>query len=116
MANRVVITGMGVVSPIGNDVETFWNSLKENKRGFGEITYFDTTDYKVKLAAQVKDFDPKQYICLLYTSWETFVIRSAFSRSLFTFSDRAISSPLLALLRFSAVSLIFPENCVKSTW
>ena len=49
-------------------------------------------------------------------SWETFVIRSAFSRSLFTFSDRAISSPLLALLRFSAVSLIFPENCVKSTW
>lgn len=40
MANRVVITGMGVVSPIGNDVETFWNSLKENKRGFGEITYF----------------------------------------------------------------------------
>ena len=62
MANRVVITGMGVVSPIGNDVETFWNSLKENKRGFGEITYFDTTDYKVKLAAQVKDFDPKQYM------------------------------------------------------
>ena len=44
MANRVVITGMGVVSPIGNDVETFWNSLKENKRGFGEITYFDTFD------------------------------------------------------------------------
>ena len=62
MANRVVITGMGVISPIGNDVETFWNSLKENKRGFGEITYFDTTDYKVKLAAQVKDFDPKQYM------------------------------------------------------
>ncbi len=62
MANRVVITGMGVISPIGNDVETFWNSLKENKRGFGEITYFDTTDYKVKLAAQVKDFDAKQYM------------------------------------------------------
>ncbi len=62
MANRVVITGMGAITPVGNDVETFWNSLKEKKRGFGEITYFDTTDYKVKLAAQVKDFDPKNYM------------------------------------------------------
>lgn len=62
MANRVVITGMGVITPVGNDVETFWNSLKEKKRGFGEITYFDTADYKVKLAAQVKDFDPKDYM------------------------------------------------------
>lgn len=62
MANRVVITGMGAITPVGNDVETFWNSLKEKKRGFGEITYFDTTDCKVKLAAQVKDFDPKNYM------------------------------------------------------
>ena len=57
MANRVVITGMGAITPVGNDVETFWNSLKEKKTGFGEITYFDTADFKVKLAAQVKDFD-----------------------------------------------------------
>lgn len=62
MANRVVITGMGAITPVGNDVETFWNSLKEKKTGFGEITYFDTTDFKVKLAAQVKDFDPKNYM------------------------------------------------------
>lgn len=62
MANRVVITGMGAITPIGNDVETFWNALKEKKRGFGEITYFDTTDYKVKLAAEVKGFDAKQYM------------------------------------------------------
>ena len=53
MANRVVITGMGAITPVGNDVETFWNSLKEKKTGFGEITYFDTADFKVKLAAQV---------------------------------------------------------------
>lgn len=59
---RVVVTGMGAITPIGNDVESFWNGLKEKKVGIGPITYFDTTDYKVKLAAQVKEFDPKQYM------------------------------------------------------
>lgn len=59
---RVVVTGMGAITPIGNDVESFWNGLKEKKVGIGPITYFDTTDYKVKLAAQVKDFDPKLYM------------------------------------------------------
>ena len=59
---RVVVTGMGAITPIGNDVETFWNGLKEKKLGFGPITYFDTTDYKAKLAAEVKDFDPKQFM------------------------------------------------------
>lgn len=59
---RVVVTGMGAITPIGNDVESFWNGLKEKKVGIGPITYFDTTDYKVKLAALVKDFDPKKYM------------------------------------------------------
>lgn len=60
--NRVVVTGMGAITPIGNDVESFWEGLKNKKIGFGPITYFDTADFKVKLAAQVKDFDPKQYM------------------------------------------------------
>lgn len=60
--NRVVVTGMGAITPIGNDVDTFWNSLKEKRVGIGPITYFDTADYKAKLAAEVKDFDPKQYM------------------------------------------------------
>lgn len=60
--NRVVVTGMGAITPIGNDVETFWNGLKEKKLGFGPITTFDTSDYKVKLAAEVKDFDAKKYM------------------------------------------------------
>lgn len=55
---RVVVTGMGVISPVGNSVPEFWNSLKEKKVGIGELTRFDTSAYKVKLAAQVKDFDP----------------------------------------------------------
>lgn len=62
MKNRVVVTGMGAITPIGNDVETFWNGLKEKKVGIGPITYFDTTDYKAKLAAEVKNFDAKNYM------------------------------------------------------
>ena len=59
---RVVITGMGAVTPIGNDVPTFWQSLKDGKCGIGPITRFDVSDYKVKLAAEVKDFDISQYV------------------------------------------------------
>ena len=57
---RVVITGMGAVTPIGNNVETFWKNVKEGKNGIGSITKFDTTDYKVKIAAEVKDFSAKE--------------------------------------------------------
>lgn len=59
---RVVITGMGAITPIGNSVEGFWSGIKEGKTGFGPITYFDTADYRCKLAAEVKDFDPTQYM------------------------------------------------------
>ena len=59
---RVVITGMGAITPIGNSVEEFWNGIKEGKTGFGPITYFDTADYRCKLAAEVKGFDPTQYM------------------------------------------------------
>ncbi len=62
MKNRVVVTGMGAVTPIGNSVEEFWDGLKEKKVGIAPITVFDTADYKVKLAAEVKDFDPKKYM------------------------------------------------------
>ena len=59
---RVVVTGLGVVSPVGSDVDTCWNNLTAGYNGIGPITYFDTTNYKAKLGAQVKDFDPKQYM------------------------------------------------------
>lgn len=62
MRNRVVVTGMGAITPIGNSVDEFWNGLKEKKVGIGPISVFDTADYKVKLAAEVKDFDPKNYM------------------------------------------------------
>lgn len=58
---RVVITGTGVISPVGNTVDEFWNSLKNGKCGIDYITKFDTTNFKVKTDAEVKDFDPKNY-------------------------------------------------------
>ncbi|MDO4466639.1 MAG: beta-ketoacyl-ACP synthase II [Bacillota bacterium] len=61
MKRRVVVTGMGAVSPIGNTVEEVWNSIEEKKCGIDYITHFDTTDFKVKLAAEVKDLDMEQY-------------------------------------------------------
>ena len=60
MKRRVVVTGMGAITPIGNTVEEFWNSIKAGIVGIGEITKFDTTDYKVKLAAEVKNFVAKE--------------------------------------------------------
>ena len=62
MSRRVVVTGMGAITPIGLSVEEFWQSVKEGKIGFGEITKFDTEGYKCHLAAEVKDFDAKQYM------------------------------------------------------
>ena len=59
---RVVVTGLGAVTPIGNSVEAFWTAAKNGQVGIGEITRFDTTDYKVKLAAEVKDFQPGDFM------------------------------------------------------
>ena len=62
MNTRVVVTGMGAITPIGNDVESFWQALKDKTLGIAPITYFDTEDFKCKLAAEVKGFDPKEYM------------------------------------------------------
>ncbi len=62
MKRRVVVTGLGAVTPIGNTVEEFWSSVKEGKVGIGEITKFDTSDYKVKVAAEVKGFAAKEHM------------------------------------------------------
>lgn len=62
MKRRVVITGMGAITPVGNNVHDFWNSIREGRNGIDKITHFDTTDFKVKLAAEVKDFKPEDYM------------------------------------------------------
>lgn len=60
--NRVVITGLGVISPLGNDIDTFWNHLIQGKSGVSTITRFDTSDFAVKIAAEVKDFNPLDFM------------------------------------------------------
>lgn len=59
---RIVVTGMGAVTPIGTGIEEFWSALLAGKSGVGPLTKFDTTDYTTKIAAEVKDFDPEQYM------------------------------------------------------
>lgn len=62
MSRRVVVTGLGAVTPIGNNVDDFWASVKAGKIGFDHITKFDTTDYKCHIAAELKDFNPQGFM------------------------------------------------------
>jgi len=62
MKRRVVVTGMGVVSPVGNSVEKLWNNLKGGVSGSDKVTKFDASEFSTKIAAEVKDFDPSKYI------------------------------------------------------
>jgi len=62
MSRRVVVTGMGAITPIGLNVEEFWTGIKEQKTGFDKITKFDASEYKCKIAAEVKNFDAKNYM------------------------------------------------------
>lgn len=62
MKRRVVITGMGVISALGRDLETFWNNLIAGKSGVSKIESFDTSDFTTRIAAEIKDFNPEDYI------------------------------------------------------
>lgn len=95
--NRVVVTGIGAVTPIGNDAKTTWKGMKSGKNGIGFITRFDTEEFKVKVAAEVKNFDPTLYLekkeirkTDLYTStpwpprprlWRTAALSALWSRN-----------------------------------
>lgn len=59
---RVVVTGVGAVTPIGNDANTFWNNIKAGVNGVDYVTAFDTTEFKTKIAGEIKDFEPTDYI------------------------------------------------------
>ncbi len=62
MKKKVVITGMGVISPLGNDIDTFWKNIQEGKCGIDRITHFDPSRLDAKIAGEVKNFDPTQYM------------------------------------------------------
>ncbi len=59
--NRVVVTGLGVISPVGNDVSSFWQAIESGKSGAGKVTYFDASKFDSQIDAEVKDFDPIRY-------------------------------------------------------
>ncbi len=59
---RVVITGLGIVSPVGNDVATAWKNIVEGVSGIGPVTHFDASTFPTRIAGEVRDFDPTQYI------------------------------------------------------
>ncbi|MDE6182351.1 MAG: beta-ketoacyl-[acyl-carrier-protein] synthase II, partial [Eubacteriales bacterium] len=62
MERRVVVTGMGLVTPVGNNVNEFWENIKNGKHGIAPITHFDTSDSKIKIAAELKNFEPETVI------------------------------------------------------
>ena len=98
---RVVVTGMGAVTPIGNDVPTYWENLKAGKCGVGPLTKFDCTDYKASLAAEVQDFDPTLYL------------DKGEVRKTDLFTQYAIASAVQAVKDSGAVA-IFAENSNNS--
>lgn len=100
--NRVVVTGLGAVTPVGNDIQTMWENLTAGRHGIGPITKFDTTDYKAKLAAEVKDFDP-----LLYME-KSDVRRSDL------FSQYAMAATVQAVNDSGVVGTVEPERLATS--
>jgi len=59
---RVVVTGLGIISPVGNSVEEAWRAIVSGKSGVGSITQFDASNYPTRIAAEVRNFDPAEYI------------------------------------------------------
>ncbi len=95
---RVVVTGIGVISPVGNDIDSFWTSLVEGKNGIDKITRFDASEFKATLAGEVKDFDP-----LLY-------MEKGEARKMDLFSQYAIASAVQAVNDSGISQNIDPER------
>ena len=100
--NRVAITGMGVITPVGNDINTMWENLTAGRHGIGPITRFDTTDFKAKLAAEVKGFDP-----LLYMEKND-------ARRSDLFSQYALAAVSQAVANSGIVGTVAPERLATS--
>ena len=97
--NRVVITGLGTISPVGNSVPEFWNHIVHGEIGIGPITRFDTTDYKAKVAAEVKDFDPI-----------AFGIEKNTARRMDIYSQYAMAAAIQAMKDSALAGQIEPER------
>lgn len=103
MNHRVVITGMGVITPIGNSVEEFFTSVKEGKCGIDFINYFDTEGFSVKLAAQVKNFDPKNYMDVKEAKRMDHFSQYAIAASMEAIQDAALDLEQIDKERFGVI-------------
>ncbi len=92
MRNRVVITGMGVVSPIGVGLQDFWEGLTSGRNGIARITHFDPTDYRSQMAAEVKDFDPVDWIDSKSAKRMDRFIHFGLASSIMAFEDAGLES------------------------
>ncbi|NLK17883.1 MAG: beta-ketoacyl-ACP synthase II [Clostridiales bacterium] len=91
---RVVVTGLGIISPVGNTVEQFWDSLINGKCGIGYITRFDTEGYKVRVAAEVKDFDPTRYMDPASTRRMDLFAQYAMAAAVMTMEDSGLEGKI----------------------
>lgn len=93
---RIVITGMGVVSPVGNDVASFWTSLKEGKCGIGPVTRFDASRLEARIAAEVKDFDASAYMDKKEARKMTYFAQYAVAAAVQAWRDAGLPEPAAA--------------------
>lgn len=121
MKRRVVITGMGAVTPIGNTLDEFWNGIKEEKVGIGAITKFDTEDYKVKIAAEVKDFNVKERLdnkaarrMEVFSQYAVAASREAFAMAGLDMEKKIHTVSVLSLVPVSAVFPAWRKSMRKS--
>src|SRR5207248_3536352 len=94
---RVVVTGIGCVSPIGIGKEQYWQGIREGRSGTGRITRFDTTDLPVQIAAEVKDFDPDQFIPPKDRQHVSHAVAYAIASAELAFGDAGINPREMAL-------------------
>ena len=88
---RVVITGIGVVNPIGNTKEEYWDALAISKNGIGPLNYFDASDYRTQIAAEVKDFQAEKYLNKKAVSRFPLFIKYALAASMMAHKDSGLN-------------------------
>ncbi|NQT90676.1 MAG: beta-ketoacyl-ACP synthase II [Candidatus Omnitrophica bacterium] len=100
---RVVITGLGTISPIGNDTKTFWDSLCAGKSGIGKITHFDTTGFTSRIAGEIRGYDPSKYLTPKDRRRTDIFVQYAVSAAGMAIDDAGIDLSSIDLCRFGAI-------------
>jgi len=103
MKRRVVITGLGVLSPVGNDLKSFWDSLCAGRSGISEITHFDTTDFPTKIAGEIRGFDPLLYVTPKEIKRADFFVQFAIAAATMAIEDASLDLDSTNLQRAGSI-------------